>query len=125
MNTIEKLDRLAHLNGIVDEAREKLEQAKAFYLAPVQDDINRATRIYEGVLDAVQDEAASLKREIDAEVLDVSATIKGERLMAVYTKGRETWDGKKLAGYAIAHPEILEARKVGKPSVSLRAVKAQ
>ena len=123
MNTTEKLDRLAHLNGIVDEAREKLEKAKEFYLAPVQEDINRATRIYEGVLDAVQGEAAKLKQEIDAEVLNIGATVKGERLMAVFNKGRVSWDAKMLAGYALVHTEILDAQKIGKPSVSLRAVK--
>ena len=36
---------------------------------------------------------------------------------------KTSWDGKLLEGYAVAHPEILAARKVGKPTVSFRTVK--
>ncbi len=42
--------------------------------------------------------------------------------MAVWSKGRETWDTKSLDGYALAHPEIASLRKVGDPSVSIRKI---
>ena len=50
------------------------------------------------------------------------ATVKGEHLMAVFTRGRVTWDGKVLEGYVIAHPELAAARRVGQPGVAIRAV---
>ena len=33
--------------------------------------------------------------------------------MTVYTKGRTSWDSKRLDGYALAHPEIAACRTVG------------
>jgi len=62
-----------------------------------------------------------LERTIKADVVANGATVKGSSLMAVYSKGRESWDGKLLNGYAVAHPEILAAKSVGAPSVSIRA----
>lgn len=41
-------------------------------------------------------------------------------MMAVWSKGRVTWDGKGLGGYMVAHPEIEAFRREGKPSVSIR-----
>ena len=58
-----------------------------------------------------------------AAVIALGASVKGEHLHAVYTKGRETWDGKLLSGYAIAHPDVLACRNIGAPSVSIRAAR--
>lgn len=58
-----------------------------------------------------------------AAVVALGASVKGEHLHAVYSKGRATWDGKLLEGYAVAHPEVLACRNVGEPTVSIRAVK--
>lgn len=78
-------------------------------------------------LKPILETATTLKTEIEAElktaVLAEGATIKGARLMAVWAKGRETWQTDKLAGFALAHPELLELRKVGEPTVSIRAIK--
>ena len=56
-------------------------------------------------------------------VLAVAKSVKGAHLHAVYTRGSETWDAKGLAGYAVAYPEVLKFRTVGKPSVSIRTAK--
>ena len=58
-----------------------------------------------------------------AGVFTIGATVKANGLMAVYNKGRVSWDSKLLDGYAVAHPEILAARKEGDPSVTIRTVK--
>jgi hypothetical protein len=50
-------------------------------------------------------------------------SVKGEFLHAVYVKGRTTWETKLLDGFAAAHPEILQFRKVGEPSVTIRSSK--
>lgn len=61
-----------------------------------------------------------LESEIKAAVIALGETVKADGIMAVYNKGRESWDGKALSGYAAAHPEILVFRSVGDPSVSIR-----
>jgi len=56
--------------------------------------------------------------QIKTAVVDAGESVKGVGIHAVYMKGRVSWDGKSLDGYAAAHPEILTFRKVGDPSVS-------
>lgn len=72
---------------------------------------------------AVDEKIADLSDSIRIQVGALGCSVKGQFLHAVWMKGRESWDGKLLAGFAIAHPEILTARKVGEPTVSLRNVK--
>ena len=64
----------------------------------------------------------TLETEIKDGVKALGETVKGDFLMAVWTKGRTSWDDKALSGYSKAHPEILEYRKQGEPSVSIRGV---
>jgi len=78
----------------------------------------QATRCFE-----VDQRIDSLTRSIKSATLSLQASEKGSRLHAIYTKGRTTWDGALLKGYAVAHPEINEFKKVGKPSVSIRPVR--
>src|SRR3990167_7164845 len=66
--------------------------------------------------------AASAKTEVEVAVLDKKETISGEHYIAVWNKGRESWDGSKLNGFAMAHPEILQAKKIGEPTVSFRKI---
>lgn len=71
----------------------------------------------------LQNGIKELETEIEAEVLKMGESIKAEGIDAIYNKGRESWDGKILKGYAVAHPEILAARKVGQPTVSFKLKK--
>lgn len=68
------------------------------------------------------DRLDALKRQIQDHVLETGETarIRGAEvtLRGAYT--RESWDGKALAGYAAAHPEIERFRKVS--TVSATAV---
>ena len=59
--------------------------------------------------------------EVKADVLAHGETVKGAHLMAVWVKGRTSWDSKRLDGYAAAHPEIETFRSVGEPSVTIRS----
>ena len=72
---------------------------------------------------AAAEKIDAAEAEVRQAVMEHGASVKGKFIQAVWMKGRETWDGKLLAGFAIAHPEIAVARKVGEPSVSLRGVK--
>ena len=75
-------------------------------------------------LSAFQEAIDLLSNEIRAEVaaVGVSVKVKDLPIMAVYYQPRATWDSKALDGYAAAHPEILQFRKEGKPSVTIRRV---
>ena len=64
-----------------------------------------------------------LEGEIRAAVLERGETMQSEHLAAVWNKGRVSWDGRLLAGYAVAHPEVLSMRKEGAPTVSFRMLK--
>src|SRR3989337_1244599 len=70
---------------------------------------------FQPLINIASTSANELKISIEANVLTIGSTAKGSHYMAVWNKGRETWDGKKLDGYAMDHPEILQAKKVGEP----------
>ncbi len=65
---------------------------------------------------------ADLQQAIEKVVLEQGETVKGARLMAVYSKGRVKWKTQALDGYLKAHPELAEFRKQGEPSVAIRQV---
>jgi hypothetical protein len=64
---------------------------------------------------------AAIEADIRNAVILDGMTARGQQLMAVFNAGRVSWDDKGLAGYAMAHPEITTFRKVGAPSVTIRA----
>lgn len=68
----------------------------------------------------LQEDIKVLEDEIEVEVLKLQKSLKGQGIDVIYNKGRESWDGKILTGYAVAHPEILAAKKIGQPTVSFR-----
>lgn len=143
MNTQEKLERLATIQGYVSsyeltksdkkstldaemqkvidsvltpEILAKVEEIKAEYKPKFDLLENDAEYI------ARKKEGDALTEEIKADVISLGETVKGSALMAVYAKGRTTWDNKGLDGFATAHPEIEKFRKVGEPSVSIRKI---
>ncbi len=61
-----------------------------------------------------------MEMEIKQATLAFGESVKGGSLLAVWSKGRVSWDDKGLVGFAIAHPEINRFRKVGKSSASIR-----
>ena len=65
---------------------------------------------------------ATLEAEIKADVLAQGETVKGGKFQAVWNKGRQSWDDKGLTAYAEAHPEVMQFRKQGEPSVTIRKV---
>ena len=78
---------------------------------------------YDGKIAAAELNIAQLRHEIRQGILEHGATVKGEFLMATWNKGRESWDTKALKGYAAAHPDVLQLKKTGNPSVTIRTIK--
>ena len=72
-------------------------------------------------VEALSAENERLAAQIREQVLEFGTTVSGDFHQAVYTKPRVSWDNKGLAGYSVAHPEIMVFQKVGEPSVSIRA----
>lgn len=73
-------------------------------------------------IDELQAKAAVIEEQVRKSVLAGGKTIKGKLGQAVWAKGRISWDAKGLEGVAAVIPEILQFRKEGEPSVSIRAV---
>lgn len=104
------------LKGERDEAQQALALALEYIVEATADVVNK----YEFDLFSLENEAAILLSVVKDGTLEAGETIRGDHLMAVYTKGRSSWDGKGLDGFAVAFPDILKFKKVGEPSVSIR-----
>lgn len=74
-------------------------------------------------LDTTREGITKLQTRIKVLTIDHGKSVKADHLHAVYSKGRITWDGKGLKGYAVANPEINAFRKFGNPSASIRKIK--
>jgi hypothetical protein len=68
-------------------------------------------------------EIAFLEDSVKGFVKTRAKSLKGAFFDVIYSKGKSSWDTKGLDGYAVTHPEILQFKKTGEPSTSLRAVK--
>lgn len=124
MNTIDKLNALADAQAQRDLIAAHFDDLRRVAIPPeVQARLDEINLEAMQALTAADTGISNLTEEVKAEVIQAGASVKGAYLHAIYTAGRVTWDSKSLDGYAIAHPEILTARKVGAPSVSLRGVK--
>lgn len=78
---------------------------------------------YQNAYEAVDQKIAEKTDTIRRDVLAAGRSVKGAQLMAVYSKGRVTWNAAVLDGLAIAIPQLASARSEGEPSVSIRPVK--
>jgi len=74
-------------------------------------------------LDTARGMETTVTGSIKQSVLEIKESVKGSLLHAVYATGRASWDTKALEGYAVAHPEVFQFKKIGEPSVSIREVK--
>lgn len=118
-----KLDELSELYTQRDIATlEKQRLIDELYTAEIKAKIADIEAEFAGKTEAVSDKITLLEGEVKELVKTEGASVKGQFLHAVFTKGRVTWDSKALDGYAKAHPELTEYRKEGEPSVSLRKI---
>lgn len=124
MNISEKLDRLAHMQAQGDVMNTHFDTLRDAILTPeIKAGLDEIEAERKTAMDALNGGIASLTEEIKADVIQAGATVKGSYLMAVWNKGRVSWDTKALDGYAAAHPEITAFRKEGNPTVSIRGLK--
>ncbi len=76
-------------------------------------------------LEAANANIETLEAAIKGDTLALGETVRGASFQAVWNKGRQSWDSKGLATYAESNPEVLQFRKEGEPTVTLRRVAAK
>jgi hypothetical protein len=64
---------------------------------------------------------ATSEQQVKEAVLASGASAQGTYLQALIQAPRVTWDTKSMAVYSALHPDVLAYRKVGEPSVQIRA----
>ena len=121
MDTDKKLDMLYGLR-LQKESRE-LEKANLIEALIPEAVRVEIAKIEEKYADTdLTDKITRLENEIREETLNFGDTVKGRYLMAVYSKGRVSWDTVVLDRLTKDNPDIGLARSEGKPSISLRKV---
>ncbi len=121
MDAAELINRWTDLQAAADLLRlDKENKRKAIITPEIQAQLDELDAEYNPTIEAAQANAEALARDIKAAVIDMGVTVKAGAAQAVYAKGRVSWDTKALDGYAAGHPEIIQFRKEGEPSVSLR-----
>jgi len=122
MNIIEKLNQLAELKSAVDALNIK---KQALIDSVLTDEIKQQLAEIDAEFtpeyQAVSEKTTALEQEIKTDVIQAGETIKGDHLMAVFNKGRISWDTKGLDGVLAVMPELAKFRKEGAPSVAIRA----
>lgn len=115
------LDELAEIQAQADLLRLDRQAAIDGVITPeIKAQIAEIEAEYTPTLTAATDKATDLEKRIKANVKELGESVKGTRLQAVFST-RTSWDTKALNGYAAAHPEIEQFRKISQ-SVSLRKV---
>jgi hypothetical protein len=123
MNTTDKLNELAELRAALDVLNLQKQDVIDSILTPeIKAKLAEIDAEFAGKAETAQTKATALEAEIKQDVLSEGATVKGNFYMAVFSKGRVSWDPKSLDGYAVGHPEILSFRKEGDPSISIRKI---
>jgi hypothetical protein len=122
METIEKLDALAEIQAHKTLLDIEYDEQRKKILASVQEELDALDIEINPQRNKLSEEYGALEMEIRAEVLAGGSTVHGKHMMAVWSKGRVSWDSKQLDGLMIAIPQLAQARKEGEPSVSIRKV---
>ena len=118
---VEKLDRLAEFQAQRDLLNADKQAAIDSVLTPeIKARLAEIDAEFADKAAAVDENIDALEAEIKADVLTRGETIKGSRLMAVWSKGRVTWDDAALQDYMAVHPEIVRFRRQSDPSISIR-----
>lgn len=115
-----KLGRLAELRAGAESSKAAYEVKKAEILSKIQPELDALEREYTPLLQALTEQEANTTAEIKNDVLRFGASVRTDKIKAVYTNGRVSWDTKGLTRYAEAHPDVLEFRKQGAPLVIIR-----
>ena len=119
----EQLDLLAELQAMQDAIRLEKQGLIDQILTPeIRQQIAEIEAEYAVREETVTERLDELTKGVKAAVITFGESVKGQRLHAVYSRGRDSWDSKTLMRLAKSIPEIWGAHSQGKPSVSIRRV---
>jgi hypothetical protein len=118
----EKLERFSSLRNAAEFTRLDYETKRKEILKQIQPELDALDAEYKPVLEAAEENIAVLENEIKTDVLLCGESVAGGMYRACYTQGRVSWDNNGMARYAASHPDVLQFRKQGQPSVSLRVM---
>jgi hypothetical protein len=118
----DKLERLTNLEAAADLTRMDYEKKRAGIMKQIQADLDALEMEYQPLIEAAEKNIEALTVEIKNEVLLHGDSVQGGKFRATYVKGRISWDTRGMTKYAESHPDVLQFRKEGHPSVTLRVV---
>ncbi len=117
-----KLDNAKSRIDVVRMERDRL--IDGVYTPEIRTQVKEIEEEFDTTLEIIQDEITEIKDVLKGQVIQHGESVKIDlgtgTASAVFVKGRETWDTKRLNGYAVAHPEILVLKKVGDPTVRFK-----
>jgi hypothetical protein len=123
MDITTKLDELAELRASLDVvALEKQAAIDSVYTPEIHAKISDIEIEFAGKAQVAIEKAAALEAEIKDAVIEGGETVKGSFLMAVWAKGRTSWDTKGLDKAIQLIPTLAQYKSEGSPSVSIRKV---
>jgi hypothetical protein len=121
MDIYEKIEKYSDIGFGIDLIHQEKQALIDTVLTPeIKEKLAEIDAEFDPKVDELAQQKSMLEADIKAEVLQAGRTVKGTYHSFVWSKPRVSWDDKGLSGYALHHPEILQFRKVGNPSVSVR-----
>ena len=118
---VEMLSRLDNLKAMKDMmVLKKKELVDAVITPEVKALLDEINEECDPDLEQATEAIANLEKEIKSACVAHGEKVVGEHMQVIFVKGRASWDGKGLDGYAVAHPEILQFNKVGNPTARLK-----
>lgn len=115
------LDRYMNLSDAIEALRLDRE---AIIDSLIPDEVKKEIADVEFEYSLTIADAEERKRELEKEIKDaiksVGVSVSTDRVRATLVKPKPSWDGKKLLGYAAAHPEIKTFMKEREPYVQLK-----
>lgn len=119
----DKIRQLDELNAQLDLANIHKQDAINKVLTPeIKAELAAIDIEFGQQIEAITSTMAIVEADVKAGVVTLGQTVKEGRFMAMYNKGRVTWDTKKMEGFALAHPELAALRKEGEPFVTIKKV---
>jgi uncharacterized protein YifE (UPF0438 family) len=115
-----RIERLAEAKRYVTELRDEYEHRRESVMEQIRTQLEALDAEFCDRLREADEEVSRLEDEVREAVREAGASVKHEGIHAIYMRGRVTWDSRGLSSYAETHPEVLDFRRVGNPSVSIR-----
>ena len=118
-----ELDRLADLRARLDVLRLQKEELRDTVLTEeIKQQLQDIELEFLPSISEAEERIAEATENVKAATLAAGVSVRGQRMQAVFCKGRDRWDAKRLMRLAKDHPAIWEAHEEGEPYITLRNV---